>query len=166
MELPKEKETYLPIYFLLDEFANMGKLPNFSGYLTTFRKRQVSCSLVLQDIEQLTNTYGKSDASTIINGGCCGKIFFSGLSLSTCQDVEKIIGCETVVYSEGSTHLLGTEADKVRDMRAGRPLLMANEIRTMKDNQAIFIFGNKKPVMLKLKPYYKNSNLLSKIKNI
>jgi len=142
MKLPNSEKPYLPIYFLLDEFGNMSCLPNFSNLITTLRKRNCSCSLVLQDIEQLNNIYGKSEASTIINGGCGSKIFLPGLSLNTCEEVEKILGKKTVFYSEGGNHSIGSDADKVRDLRTGRSLLTSDEIRTMKDNRAIFIHGN------------------------
>lgn len=99
---------------------------------------------MLQDIEQLNNIYGKSEASTIINGGCGSKIFLPGLSLNTCEEVERILGKKTVFYSEGGNHAIGSDADKVRDLRTGRSLLTSDEIRTMKDNKAIFIHGNKK----------------------
>ena len=164
MELPREGKKYLSIYFLLDEFGNMGKLPNFSNLITTLRKRNCSCSLVLQDIEQINNIYGKSEASTIVNGGCSSKIFFPGLSLNTCEELERILGKSTIRYMEQGAHKLGEESDNARDMTIGRSLLTADEIRTMQDNQAIFITGNKRPVMLKMKPYFKNRSLFAKTK--
>ena len=87
-----------------------------------------------------------------------------GLSLNTCEEVEKILGKKTVFYSEGGNHSIGSDADKVRDLRTGRSLLTSDEIRTMKDNRAIFIHGNKKPILLKIKPYYKRRNLIKKTK--
>jgi type IV secretory pathway TraG/TraD family ATPase VirD4 len=162
MELPEIGNQFLPIYFLLDEFGNMGKLPNFSNLITTLRKRKCSCSLVLQDIEQINNIYGKSEASTIVNGGCSSKIFFPGLSLSTCEELERILGKSTVRYMESGTHKIGEESDTARDMAIGRSLLTADEIRTMNDNQAVFIHGNKRPVMLKMTPFFKHRGLLTR----
>ncbi|KAA3595845.1 MAG: hypothetical protein DWQ06_16635 [Calditrichaeota bacterium] len=160
MDLPKENQNYLPIYFLLDEFGNLGALPNFSNLITTLRKRKVSCSLVLQDQEQLTNVYGRAEASTILNGGCANRIYFSGLSQNTCEELERILGKYTVSFMEESFHALGTVTDKAKDRQIGRSLLTADEIRTMKDNQAIFIHSNLRPVMLNVKPFYQNRKLL------
>ncbi|MDA9817995.1 hypothetical protein N9C35_03045, partial [Flavobacteriaceae bacterium] len=44
--------------------------------------------------------------------------------------------------------------------------MTVNQIRIMRDNEALFLFANKKPVMLYLKPYYKHYilNKLSQIK--
>jgi type IV secretory pathway TraG/TraD family ATPase VirD4 len=115
-------------------------------------------------MEQLVHTYGKSEASTIVNGGCSSRIFFPGLSLQTCEELERTLGRSTIRYMESGTHKLGEETDTARDMTAGRSLLMADEIRTMEDDQGLFIHGNKRPVMLKIKPYYKRRGLLRKSK--
>lgn len=150
----------LPVYFLLDEFGNTGQIPGFSSLITTLRKRRCSVSIVLQDLEQLTNTYGKSDASTILNGGCSGKIFFPGLGLQTCEEVERILGRSTIQYLETGNHRLGEDPGTARDVTTARSLLTSDEIRTMKDNTALFVYGNKRPVLLKLTPYYKNRRLV------
>lgn len=152
----KEGEKYLPIFFLLDEFGNTGAIPNFSSLITTLRKRKVSVSIVLQDLEQLVNIYGKSDSSTIINGGCASRLYFPGLSLSTCEELERILGKATLRYMEASTHKIGEESDSARDVTTGRSLMTSDEIRTMNNNQGIFISGNLRPVKLKITPWYKN----------
>lgn len=164
MQSPESNSLYFPIFFLLDEFGNTGKLPNFSTMMTTLRKRQCSCSLVLQDIEQLTEIYGRADTSTIVNGGCANRIFFSGLGLKTCEELERLLGKATLTLTEGGMRSVGTEAERVKDRQVGRALLTADEIRTMKDNQAIFIHGNKRPVLLNVTPYYRNKKLLEQMK--
>lgn len=164
MDSSSDVENMLPVFFLLDEFGNTGAIPNFSNLITTLRKRKCSCSIVLQDMEQLVNTYGKSEASTIINGGCSSRIFFPGLSLQTCEELERTLGRSTIRYIESGTHKLGEETDTARDMTTGRSLLTADEIRTMDDDKGLFIHGNKRPVMLKIRPYYKSRRLLRKSK--
>lgn len=49
-----------PIYMYMDEFGNLGKINDFNTILTTVRKYGVSVSLILQDIQQLTNIYGNT----------------------------------------------------------------------------------------------------------
>jgi type IV secretory pathway TraG/TraD family ATPase VirD4 len=164
MESEKEGERYLPIFFLLDEFGNTGAIPNFSSLITTLRKRNCSCSIVLQDIEQLTHTYGRADASTIVNGGCSSRIYFPGLSLQSCEELERILGRSTVRYIESGTHKIGEETDTARDATIGRSLLTSDEIRTMNDDEALFIHSNLRPVMLRITPYYRSRALLRKTK--
>jgi len=158
MEPKVSGQTYQSLFFLMDEFGNSGTIPNFSTLITTLRKRQCSCSLILQDLEQLTNNYGRSDASTILNGGCTSQIYFPGLSYSTCEQVSNILGQATITHNEKG--FMSNEREK--DM--GRKLLNPDEIRTLDDNQSIYIFKNKRPVLLNMKPYFKDKKLLRRTK--
>ena len=162
MELPVCNRLYLPIFFLLDEFGNLGELPHFSTLMTTLRKRKCSVSLVLQDTEQLHEVYGKSGASTILYGGCASKIYFPGISQQTCQELERILGKQTLLHKkqELSSWNLPTSNDIQKSQEIGRPLMTADEIRTMKDNEALFIYGNKRPVKLNTLPWYRSKTML------
>ena len=141
--LPTKKD--LSIYCLLDEFGNMS-IPNFSNTITTIRKYKVSISIVMQDFSQLEKRYGKNEAHTILNGGITGKLFFSGADLEITSMLTKMIGDKYVnVLDEfGKTHHIK------------EPILSNAEIRTMKDNEVLLIYGNKLPLKLTIKPYYKD----------
>ncbi len=163
MQLPQGNNPYLPIYFFLDEFGNAGKLPNFSTLITTLRKRKVSLSIILQDIEQLTHVYGRADASVILNGGCSTRLFYPGLSYSTCQELSNILGNQTVTMRESGFERENNFSSS-RDREIARPLLAPDEIRTLKPNKAILIHSNELPVMLKTKPWFKNGRLKKRVR--
>jgi len=152
-KLPNKKD--LPIYCLLDEFGNMS-IPNFSSTITTIRKYKVSISIVIQDFSQLEKKYGKSEAHTIINGGITGKLFFAGADLQITNMLTQMIGNKYVnmLDEEGKVH------------HVKEPILSNAEIRTMKDNEVLLIYGNKLPLKIKVKPYYKDFilNSYSKLK--
>jgi len=137
-------KNMLPVFFLLDEFGNIGNIPDFETYITTLRKRACSISIILQDIKQIKKNYGADSDSTIINGGCTGKLFFSGLGIETCKYVENLLGKQTIYDFDISG----------KRQKVGRSLLTADEIRRMKKNEAIYVFGNQSPVKLKITPYY------------
>jgi len=141
--LPTKKD--LAIYCLLDEFGNMS-IPNFSNTITTIRKYKVSISIVLQDFSQLEQRYGKNEAHTIINGGITGKLFFAGADLQITNMLTQMIGDKYVNKMDefGKTHHIK------------EPILSNAEIRTMKDNEVLLIYGNKLPLKLSVKPYYKD----------
>ena len=142
-----QSENVRPVFFLLDEFANLGRIPNFENTITTLRKRKCSISLIVQDIEQIEGVYGKGGESVIFQSSCQNKLFFSGLGLQSCQFVERILGRETIVVSEE------------REQRAGRSLMNADEVRRMEQDEVIFISGNKRPLLLKNTIYTKNRKL-------
>ena len=163
MQLPQGNNPYLPILFFLDEFGNAGKLPNFSTMITTLRKRKVALSIILQDIEQLTHVYGRADASVILNGGCATRLFYPGLSHSTCQEVSNILGNQTVYFREsGYESASGYSPGRSREI--ARPLLAPDEIRTLKTNRAILIHSRELPVMLKTVPWFKNYKLKNRVR--
>ncbi len=161
MKLAEKNKPYLPMFVFLDEFANIGKINDFSLLITTLRKRKVSLSIILQDIMQLENLYGQADASVILNGGCASKIFFPGLSHKTCEDLSRTLGTQTVKYEEPG--LTGSNSNRMREM--GVPLMRPEEIATMKSSQAIFVHSNLKPVLIKkVKPWFKNRKLKRRAK--
>ena len=60
----------LPVHVrcLLDEFANIGQIPNFDKLIATIRSREISASIILQSQSQLKTIY--KDAADTIVGNC------------------------------------------------------------------------------------------------
>ena len=127
-----------PVYFLLDEFGNMGQLPNFKNIITTLRKRNCSISIILQSIKQLHDLYGRDNAETIFDS-CASKIFFGGLGHKTCFLVERLLGKQTLEQKNNDTG---------KKSLHGRALMTADEIRRMDRSKIIYIFSNKDPFLL------------------
>lgn len=146
-KLPSNNE--LPIYCLLDEFGNMN-IPNFSTTITTIRKYKVSISIVLQNESQMFSRYGEYEANTILNGGISGRVFFSGADDKTLEKLEKLLG--TKIYEE----LLDGKAS-----RKEMPVMSIRELRTMKDNEILFIYANKRALKLQTTPYYEHGSFKS-----
>ncbi len=142
-KLPSKSD--LPIYCLLDEFGNLN-LPNFDTTITTIRKYNISISIILQSIEQLQNRYGKANANTILNGGIASKLFYSGADHTTTETLSQILGDITSIK---------TGIDGNSFFKDGK-VMNPTEIRTMADDEALFIMANKLPVKIKLKAYYKD----------
>jgi len=136
------KNTKLPIYCLLDEFGNMS-IPYFSTIITTIRKYKVSISIVLQSISQLEVKYWRDNANIILNWWISSKIFYSWCDPSTTRMLSEIIG-------------VTTNKNEDTNYKNKENLLNASNIRTLEDNQALYIYSNKLPILLNLTPYYKN----------
>lgn len=152
-KLPSSKDLHL--YCLLDEFGNMN-IPRFSSVITTIRKYNVSISIILQNINQLIKQYSQNEAKTILDGGIASKLIYSGADLDLSSDLEKMFG-----YKE----TLKRQADG-RDYYDKEAVMNVSEIRTMKDNEALFVYANKHPLKMSVKPYYKDMmyNGFSKLK--
>ena len=50
-------EAKVPIEFLMDEFANLGRIPNIKQALSVFRSRRMSITILLQNVNQLIAMY-------------------------------------------------------------------------------------------------------------
>jgi type IV secretory pathway TraG/TraD family ATPase VirD4 len=134
----------LPVYFFLDEFGNLGRIPHFDKTITTLRKRACSISVILQQPAQVEAVYGRKQAESILGGGCANKLYLAGLDGETAFAVERQLGQETIRASEGS------QASR----RLGKPLLRAEEVRRLPENRGILISGRKRPLYARLPACY------------
>jgi type IV secretory pathway TraG/TraD family ATPase VirD4 len=139
-----------PVYMYLDEFPAMA-IENIDSILSIIRKYRVSCSIITQNTSQLKAIYGADKAATIINGAISSKLFLAGLDIDSSKEVEQLLGTQTIEAID-----LWTQE---KDAPYPRALLLAQEIRTLQKDEAIFVHANKLPIKLKISAYYENSRL-------
>lgn len=134
----------LPVYFLLDEFGHL-TIPDFPSIITTTRARRISISIILQSLSQLESRYGRYEASTIVNGGVATRLFFPGLDVETTEMLQKVLGVRRreVLDTDARRHLKDDN------------LLDAADIRAMGDDEALCLVANKRPIRLRVTPYYR-----------
>ena len=86
----------LPVHVrcLIDEFANIGQIPNFEKLIATIRSREISACIVLQAQSQLKAIY-KDNADTIV-GNCDTLLFLGGKEKTTLKEMEELLGKETI----------------------------------------------------------------------
>lgn len=143
----------LPIHFLLDEFGHLA-IPDFPSVITTTRARRISLSIVLQSISQLEERYGRQGAHTVMNGGVASRIFFSGMDIETASMLSRTIG-ETRYES----------MDAWGHSRSEKEYLMApSAIRSMPDDQVLYLFANKRPTVMAVTPYFERPDLVRRTK--
>ncbi|MCD7884673.1 MAG: type IV secretory system conjugative DNA transfer family protein [Lachnospiraceae bacterium] len=76
----------VPVHVLCDDFATGGRILNFPDYISIFREKRLSVTLMLQSESQLESMYGADDATTIINN-CDTYIYMGGMDLKTAQRI-------------------------------------------------------------------------------
>ena len=86
----------LPVHvrFILDEFANIGQIPQFDKLIATIRSREISASIILQSQSQLKAIY-RDNADTIV-GNCDTMLFLGGKEKTTLKEISEILGKETI----------------------------------------------------------------------
>lgn len=83
------------VHFVFDEFANIGRLPDFERMITVTRSRNIAVSMILQSFSQLDETYGEHNSSTITNA-CDTLLFLGGKAADTNQKIAEMVGKQTV----------------------------------------------------------------------
>lgn len=131
----------LPIVFMLDEFANIGVIPEFDKFLATIRSKKMSVEIFLQSFGQLYKTY--KDASSIILENCKTKITMSGVTDQTAELFAKLVGREqykAVSVSSGDKSSSASESDQTKEV------LSSDDIRRLKTYEMLIISDNLRPI--------------------
>ena len=94
----------LPVHvrLILDEFANIGQIPNFDKLIATIRSREISASIILQSQSQLKTIY--KDAADTIVGNCDSTLFLGGKEKSTLKETSELLGKETIDSYKDTAH--------------------------------------------------------------
>ena len=135
----------LPVHcrFILDEFANIAKIPDFEKKISTFRSREISAAVILQAQSQLKSTY-KDDMDTII-GNMDAKLFLGGSEKSTLKDMEEILGKQTVHMYNTSVTRGSQESHGQNYQKLGRSLMTTDEISIMDGGKCILQVRGARP---------------------
>ena len=80
------------VQFVLDEFPNVGRIPDFERSIATVRGRGISFLMCAQSLSQLNGVYGEYVARTILDN--CDSIVFmgGGSSIETQKYISKLCG--------------------------------------------------------------------------
>lgn len=128
-------ELPTPVQFILDEFANIGKIPQWEILIATIRSRHISAMMFLQTKSQLKAIY-KDNAETI-TGNCDTSIFLGGKEKTTLKDLEETLGEQTIdLFNESETYSQ-TRSSGRNFNKVGRKLKSVFELNIMARNKCI-----------------------------
>ena len=145
-------------YFILDEFANIGKIPDFDKKISTSRSRGISFSVILQNLDQLEAIYEKSYET--IMGNCDTHVFLGSNSYKTVEYFSKALGEKTIerdslsINKDKQNHRTGKS---ISDQVMARALMTPDELRRMDNDDCIIFEKGIKPVKAKKFYYFKHS---------
>ena len=130
----------LPVHVrcLLDEFANIGTIPDFDKLLATMRSMEISANIIIQNLAQLKKMYDKS--WEIVTGNCDSLLFLGGKEDSTLEAISKSLGKETIdVVSQNRTRSHKSPSTSENNSILGRELMTPDELKVMKTNECVLI---------------------------
>lgn len=152
----------LPVHvrFMLDEFANIGTIPDFDTKLATMRKYEISCSIILQALSQLKARY--KDEWEVLVGNCDSFFFIGGSDETTLKYVSNKLGSGTIDVINSSRSIGRSSSSSRSANKDRRELMTQDELSTMdNDNCVLFVRGERpffsKKYRLERHPNYKKS---------
>ncbi len=155
----------VPTFFILDEFANIGKIPDFDKKISTSRSRKISFSVILQNLDQLEAVYDKA-YETII-GNCDTHLFLGSNSQKTVEYFSKALGEKTITrdsisYSRDKDNQRSGKS--LSDQIMARALMTPDELRRMDTDLCIIFVKGLKPIKEKKFYFFNKPNMVKQFK--
>ena len=145
------------VYFLLDEFANIGQIPDFNKKLSTTRSLGISISIVVQSLDQLEALY-KENYENIL-GNCDTHLFLGSQSIKTCEYFCKSLGQKTIKFESKTKNRdkdnITTQGISIGEQRQGRELMTIDELKRLNSDEEILLVRGLKPIKARKAWYYK-----------
>ena len=135
----------LPIHvrLILDEFANIGQIPNFDKLIATIRSREISASIILQSQSQLKTIY--KDAADTIVGNCDSTLFLGGKEKGTLKEISELLGKETIDSLSQSENRGAQTSHGLSYQKLGKELMTQDEIAVMDGGKCILQLRGVRP---------------------
>jgi type IV secretion system protein VirD4 len=135
----------LPIHVrcLLDEFSNIGQIPQFEKLIATIRSREISASIILQSKSQLKAIY-KDNADTI-QGNCDTTLFLGGQEQTTLKELSEVLGKETIDLYNTSDTRGSNRSYGLNYQKTGKALMSQDEIAVMDGGKCIMRLRGVRP---------------------
>ena len=128
---------------LLDEFANIGEIPQFEKLIATIRSREISASIILQAKSQLKAIY-KDNADTI-EGNCDTTLFLGGKEKCTLKEISESLGKETIDSFNTSNTRGQSESYGLNYQKLGKELKSQDELAVMDGGKCILQLRGVRP---------------------
>ena len=148
----------LPVHVrcILDEFANIGQIPQFDKLIATIRSREISASIILQSQSQLKAIY-RDNADTIV-GNCDTMLFLGGKEKTTLKEISEILGKETIDSFNTSENRGKEISHGLNYQKLGKELMTQDEIATMDGGMCILQVRGVRPFFSKKYDITKHPN--------
>ena len=156
-------KNYLPTYFLFDEFANIGQIPNFATLASTVRSRKISFLCCLQSKNQLKTVYGNFDETILAN--LKTKAVYGALQdLDTTAYISKL--CGEVEVTTKSKSVSGKEENRYsyNYSTSKKMLLTADEVMRINKKNILLLVQNNKPYLDQTNIFYTQNKYIVNIR--
>lgn len=157
-----DRRLPVPVHFILDEFPNIGVVPDFKKKLATARSRQIGISVLYQNIPQLQNRYPDGQWEEIL-GGCDISLFLGCNDMTTAtyfsdRSGEVTVGVSSVRKNLSTVRMSNYVPDYSETSSIGkRKLLLPDEVLRFPLDQALVIIRGQKILRVRKMDYTRHS---------
>ena len=147
----------VPMFLILDEFANIGRIPNFERVLSTCRSKKLHISIILQSIDQLMEIYDEKVTENIM-ANCSTHLFLGSNAQKTLETFSKQLGEKTIKrdsVSKNEDKDGHTSGRGYSDQIMARALMTPDELRRMSTQECIILIQGMRPIKAQKYWYYK-----------
>ena len=133
------------VHFVMDEFANVALPDEFDKLLSTMRSREISVSIILQNLSQLKALFEKQWESIV--GNCDELLYLGGNEQSTHEYVSKLLGKQTINLNTYGKTRGRNGSYSINKQITGRELLTADEVRMLDNRYALLFVRGERPII-------------------
>ncbi|MBQ3256371.1 MAG: type IV secretory system conjugative DNA transfer family protein [Ruminococcus sp.] len=148
----------LPVHVrcIMDEFANIGQIPDFDKVIAFVRSMGMSLNVIIQNLAQLKAKYEKT--WEVITGNCDSLLFLGGKEESTLKSISESLGKETIDI-RGQNRTKGKQSSTSENNSImGRELMQPNELSTMPISDCVLMIRSHNPFYCSKFPIEKHPN--------
>lgn len=152
------KEDKLGVMMLLDEFPTLGTMNEIKVGIAYYRGYKVKLFLIVQDTDQLKDIYKEAGMNSFLSNSTF-RITFAANNATTAKMISDLLGQKTITNESGSKPKyldLNPGSRNVSISKAGRSLLMPQEIITLPRDEEIILIESKNPVRCNKIKYYQD----------
>lgn len=146
----------IQVSFYLDEFANLGVIPDFDKKLSTVRKYGINVKIILQSLAQIKSMYNKTWEG--IMGNCDTLVYLGGNEQTSHEYISKRLGKETITQVTSSRSFSKTDSNSINRGLLGRELMTSDEVGLLDNKKSILIIRGQLPIIDDKYDYTKHPN--------
>ena len=146
----------VPVYFLLDEFRQLGKMSEITTKLPYVAGYKIRFAFVIQDLKSLDEVYGETARHSLL-GNCGCQLVLGANDQATADYVSRALGKKTIRYTSRSRTiaLMGlhrrTQVEQIRE----RDLMMSQEVRQMDKDRMVLLVEGQPPILGRRLKFYR-----------
>lgn len=146
-----------PILYMLDNFSDIGFIPNISKILSICNSKKIGVSIYIKNIESLMRIYGKKETYLILDN-LKTKLVYSGLSGETAKYISDLTTL-TIIYTKNEKKSNGSNVDN-----STKTLFSVNDLKLLRVDKIIILMKDKRPVVDSKNTYFLDKKYTSRVR--